>query len=501
MLCIVLFGAALGLEVVTENAYHGLANEARAMATGIASTNGAELRQLCASEPPELRQTLVRRFSAVAARAPHWAQIDVIGPGDGKPTRILTTRDFDVPADLGAGATRRAEHGFVLRESASGTWLGVRVPIDGERGEPCGWLAVELATDEVREFARQLAVGGSALLLGAALLAGFLALVLGRRAAAPIERLAEYAAMVEAGRAVPDALPPLGRRDELEAIAARLRAMAGTLARRDAEHRRVTAGLVQLDRLREDVLSAVSEQLRSPVSSILAYCDLLEQRGATLDDEQREFLQVVEQEARRLQAVVDQVVDLSHYDLEGIPLEVTTVDLHDVVMAAVDAEATGAAARRTCIEIAAHGWPQVAIDRDRTIRALRSLLANAIRHASIGGNVRLGYEPPLGGRGGAIVIADDGEGIEPGDRDRVFDLFYQGRGTHTDEAPGLGVGLPLARVCMRSQGGDVLLDWTGPQGSGFRLMLPVEATAPDAVADRATAPAASPSGEPAPSAR
>jgi PAS domain S-box-containing protein len=219
---------------------------------------------------------------------------------------------------------------------------------------------------------------------------------------------------------------------------------------------------------KEKFVYICSHDLREPLRMVSGFLGLLERRATGLDQRARDYLTLATDGAARLNRMLD---DLLSYSRCGRSRRVEPVPLAAALDAARVELEPELAASRAMLE-AADGLPALTADREQLVRLLRELLANAIRF-------RRGPEPRITvgverGDGAWILgVADDGIGIGPGDRERVFEVFHR---LHArDEYPGSGMGLALCAKIAEQHGGRI---WIEPRADGASGTV-VKASFPD----------------------
>ncbi|HEV2999553.1 MAG TPA: HAMP domain-containing sensor histidine kinase [Solirubrobacteraceae bacterium] len=369
------------------------------------------------------------------------------------------------------GAAARIVHGAtgeVIRYTRPLADLGPPVP--GSNGYD-GWLVetrtknfappvgtlviqygkpVESVEATVRQF-RLFLVGGVIGGAGLALLAG---LMVARRAMSPIEELTDAARTIERTRDPGRRVPRPEADDEVAELA---RTLDGMLRALDAARDEQDA---MLRRQREFVADA-SHELRTPLTSVLANLEFL---AETLVGEQGDAATSALRSSRRMRRLVQDLLLLARADARRVaphePLDVGRV----VVEAAAELEPV---ADGHGITVDAR---PVLVDgaRDELHRLVLNLLENAVKHTPPGTSVHASVHE----RDGRVEIAveDDGPGIAPELRDRVFERFVRGCG---DRGASFGLGLAIVRAVAESHGGTVrLTDANGRAGARFVVSLP-----------------------------
>ena len=268
---------------------------------------------------------------------------------------------------------------------------------------------------------------------------------------------------------------PAGRRpltrDErmlLEA-ATRQAAVALDRARLDARAR-----LAQLDaetnQLRAAMFSSVTHDLRTPLASIKAGVTSLLDVTARHDEEQeRELLTTILEETDRLNRLVGNILDLAKIRAGAlIPKRVPTAV--DEVAEAVVARMRSRMSGLTVDLQLANGLPEIPADPVQVDQVLTNLLENAARHSPRGGTIRI----HIGPAGGAVRVrvADEGPGIKPEEREKVFEAFYRGR--ESPESAGSGLGLAIARAIVTAHGGRIWIEETTRGGTAMMVDFPLE---------------------------
>ena len=231
--------------------------------------------------------------------------------------------------------------------------------------------------------------------------------------------------------------------------------------------------LLELDTLRTSLLSNVSHELRTPLTGILGSAqNLRDGLAGGLTQEQREYVEMIENDSGRLIRVVNELLEWGRLAAGHIRLQRTPVAVH-AMADEVFALLKPAAERKSVTLERAGGDAAVSADADKLKQVLINLVDNAIKYSAPGGCVRLAIESDSGG-GLRLAVEDQGPGIDAADAPHLFERFFRGRGA--DGTPGSGLGLAIARNLARLHGGDITLESSPERGSRFTLSLPVNAT-------------------------
>ncbi|WP_108719100.1 cell wall metabolism sensor histidine kinase WalK [Miniimonas sp. S16] len=256
---------------------------------------------------------------------------------------------------------------------------------------------------------------------------------------------------------------------------------------------------VRLDEVRRDFVANVSHELKTPVGAIALLAETLED-AADEPDVVREFSRRLAQEARRLSALVQDIIDLSRVQDADALLDSRVVDVDAVVTEAVSRNEVEARARDIAIAAPGGSGLQVFGDEALLVTAVRNLVDNALRYSDGGTRVTVAARS---GRDGLVEIAviDQGIGIDADLLPRVFERFYRVDAARSRQTGGTGLGLAIVKHVAADHGGEVTV-WSQPgRGSTFTLRLPsADSPTSDSAAAAPAAPAAAAPAAPAPAA-
>lgn len=213
------------------------------------------------------------------------------------------------------------------------------------------------------------------------------------------------------------------------------------------------------------LVSEVVHELQTPLAAIAGAVGALRDPAASVDASTRaRLLGVIADAVGQLQALVDDLLLAGRLGAGRLPLEIAPCD----AAAVADAVAAAAGAHLPAgIELAVGappGLPAVAADPERLRQVLANLVSNAVAHADR--NVRLTLA--ASGVHVRISVSDDGPGVPPGSRERIFEPFERGPSAY----PGTGLGLSLARGLAVAMGGTLTLDDAAGPGATFTVALP-----------------------------
>jgi signal transduction histidine kinase len=228
--------------------------------------------------------------------------------------------------------------------------------------------------------------------------------------------------------------------------------------------------LRRLEAVRRDFVANVSHELKTPLTSIVGYAETLTTEDAGKDAER--FAHTILNNARRMQELVDDLLDLSRIESGRWQPTPALVDVAGVVAEAWAEFLDRARARRINITVAASAAPHVRADPDALRQILTNLFDNALRHTPPGGRITVTAEASLGGV--TIAVADTGSGISSEHLPRIFERFYRADPGRSREEGGTGLGLAIVKHLMEAHGGRVEARSTLGVGTTILLFFPGE---------------------------
>lgn len=238
-------------------------------------------------------------------------------------------------------------------------------------------------------------------------------------------------------------------------------------AQRDENHR-----LQELDSVKAEFLSAISHELRSPLTSIVSFTQLLnEGLGRDSISEQAEFLEIIGRNAKRLLRLVGDLLLLDRIDsVQPSAADLTHVDLPSVVADAVLAISPQAEERSIQIETRTTAGSPVMGDAGRLGQLVDNLLSNAVKFTPPGGNVSVRAEPIAGGW--LLEVSDSGIGIPAREQELLFSRFFRATNAREQGMPGSGLGLSVAKAIVGLHGGTISVSSREGDGTTFTVTLP-----------------------------
>jgi two-component system, OmpR family, phosphate regulon sensor histidine kinase PhoR len=228
---------------------------------------------------------------------------------------------------------------------------------------------------------------------------------------------------------------------------------------------------MKLDRMRADFVANASHELRTPLASVLGFIETI--RGPAKNDavSRDKFLGIMEEQARRMARLIDDLLSLSSAELNAHVTPTATVDLVSVIRQAVDGLQPMAAKRGVALEVStvAHDAPVLG-DRDELLRVTDNLIDNAIKYGADGKRVMISLAPE-GDRLWRVDVRDFGPGIAPEHLPRLTERFYRVDVAASRETGGTGLGLAIVKHALARHGARLEIDSKPGEGSVFRVLI------------------------------
>jgi signal transduction histidine kinase len=325
--------------------------------------------------------------------------------------------------------------------------------------------AAERAAELAERRAEQAIVLGGIGIAGSTLLIVLFGIVLARSVGRPVRAVASGASRVAAGD-LSLRLPEKGP-GEVGELTRAFNEMAARLEHGRAELEEQNAKLRESERMMSELVSIVSHELRTPLASVLGFTALLLKREFD-PPERRHYLGIVDAQARRLAALLEDILDVQRIEREGVDLARERVDVSGLLEE--QAQLYAGESPLHYVELAVAERPLlVRGDRNRLAQVVGNLLSNAIKYSPDGGTVELAAER----EGGTVRVSvrDDGRGIPFDQQDRIFTKFFRGDAGATG-ITGTGLGLAVSREIVEAHGGRIGFDSRPDAGSTFWIELP-----------------------------
>lgn len=236
----------------------------------------------------------------------------------------------------------------------------------------------------------------------------------------------------------------------------------------DAENRE----LQRVNEARSQFVSTVSHELRTPLTSVIAFADILARnRPKNLNPKQVEQVDAIRRSAVRLQALINDLLDVSRIDSGRFRLEETEFDARQLFEEVIDSFEPIFAAKYQVLDTSVPDRPLVVYaDRYRVSQVVSNLLLNASKYSHENSTIEMTVQPKAGSL--LVEIRDPGIGISEEDQEQLFTPFFRADNEETRSQPGTGLGLVIAKSIVESHGGELTLESERGEGTTFRFTLP-----------------------------
>ncbi len=319
---------------------------------------------------------------------------------------------------------------------------------------------------ETRDTALLVGAGLIAGLTGAALL--FSGLISSMRR--PLEELVEASGRLAGGDL--ETRVKIGGLSETATLGAAFNEMAAELQRRAGERD-------QLETMKDEFVLTASHELRSPLTSVQGFAELLMLERDKLDSKQADTVEIILDNTRHLVRLLNDLLDLARSDAGRLTIKPALTGVAPLVEDAVRTMRSQTEAADQTLRSEIEGeLPPINVDRDRIRQVLVNLLTNAHEYSPEGATI----EVTAVHRNTAIEIAvsDDGPGMAEDQLEHIFERFTRGDAGLTQHVGGTGLGLAISKSLVELHGGRIGADSAPGHGSTFRILLPAaQATAPD----------------------
>ena len=301
-----------------------------------------------------------------------------------------------------------------------------------------------------------------------------------RGIAAPVRSVAIGASHVAAGD-LSTRMPERG--------AAEIRALTGAfnnMARSLEQGKRVlevqNEELRQSERMKSQLVSIVSHELRNPLTSILGYTSLLLNREVD-PARARHYLEIIQQQGNRLSSLIDHFLDSESVETGQVEIDLQPLDLRPLLVAEANLVSDKSHKHVVDVAVGPAALP-VKGDRERLAQVIANLLGNAVKYSPGGGVVTV--EGEIADGMARIHVRDDGIGVPDEHQSRIFTKFFRGSARESGIA-GTGLGLAVSREIIEAHGGRISFTSAAGSGSHFWFELPLDVEALSAEPPPATA--------------
>lgn len=233
----------------------------------------------------------------------------------------------------------------------------------------------------------------------------------------------------------------------------------GDLARANEHLKKANEKLVELSQAKSDFIAMVSHEMRSPLTSILGFTDLLVQgEPGVLNATQKEFMEIISQNTRRLVDLINNLLNLSKIEAGKVELKKAPLDLEKTVHGVLHNLRLAIIEKKLRVTVLPPAEPLAAIlaDENQLTQILTNLLTNAIKYTPDQGEVIIGFKDT--GKFLEVQVIDNGYGIEEKDLPYMFGRFYRSAKAKAEHVIGTGLGLAISKLLVELHGGKIWVE-------------------------------------------
>ncbi len=253
-------------------------------------------------------------------------------------------------------------------------------------------------------------------------------------------------------------------RDEMEELAAAFNSMAEKLEATFAKQQ-------ELEQARRYLVAAVSHDLRTPLASMRAMVESINDGGVTDPETTRRYLRTLQTEVEYLSRLIDDLFEMAQIDSGLISMHIERASLQDLISDTIETLSSEAKKRRLTLQGSVdEALPPVLMDAKRIQRVLYNLLQNAMRHTPADGTIYIRAEAT--GDEVRVAVADTGEGIPAEELPKLFERFHRGDKARSRTGGGSGLGLSIAKGIVEGHGGRIWAESAPGRGAVFTFTLP-----------------------------
>ncbi len=228
----------------------------------------------------------------------------------------------------------------------------------------------------------------------------------------------------------------------------------------------------KIEQMKSDFVALASHELRTPLTSIQGYTELiLDGDVGEISREQREFLEIISQNTRRLGALIDDVLDVEKIESGRMTMKMEKTDLSQIVDSCVKTFKVMAEGKGFQLEKDVKTSPMNVLgDSDRLSQVFSNLLSNAIKYTKEG---RVKISVGIKGEFASVAVEDTGVGMSSEDMKIVFSRFFRAEDSYVRKTTGSGLGLSIAKATIERHNGDIKVESKLGAGSKFEVILPL----------------------------
>ncbi|HVY29400.1 MAG TPA: HAMP domain-containing sensor histidine kinase [Polyangiaceae bacterium] len=225
----------------------------------------------------------------------------------------------------------------------------------------------------------------------------------------------------------------------------------------------------RLSNLKSEFVANVSHELKTPLALVRMFGELLQTGRADSEEKRKQYLSIIVNESDRLNALIENVLDFAKVERGQAAYEFSPATLAEPVARAVEVCKVRAEREGVALELSLQDVPPLLLDERAIEIAVINLVDNALKYAPDGKRIAVLVRSVAGGA--EVMVSDQGPGIAPEDRKRIFERFVRGKSASGKQVRGSGIGLSLVKHIAEAHGGSIRVDDAIPHGSIFTLRL------------------------------
>ena len=253
-----------------------------------------------------------------------------------------------------------------------------------------------------------------------------------------------------------------------------LRETNARLAEQGRELREMYEKLYTADQLKSEFLAVMSHELKTPLTSIIAFSEILLMENEKLSPQHQEYLEDIFDCSHQLLGQINDILDMSKIEAGLLRINPHPTDFRQLLESLLVVVRPIFARKHIDLSVHLQGaWPMLMLDADKLRHILNNLISNAVKYTDAGGHVHISGAIEAGCL--VIEVADDGIGIPEEEQPYIFDRFHQVQYSDGREQQGSGLGLEIVRNLLELQGGSIRVQSVWGAGSSFVFSLPLQA--------------------------
>ena len=255
--------------------------------------------------------------------------------------------------------------------------------------------------------------------------------------------------------------------------------LTGLLARDVTEAR-------QLQDRRDTFVSIASHELRTPMTTIMGFSELLLNNKDAPESSRRGWLERVHQNSQTLSSIVDDMLNVSRIQSGRLEINIEQIDVKDLVGEAIEGIRRDAGDKYDFVTDVPPGTPQVFADRDKFTQIVINLLTNAVKYTPDGGSITVSVNHEPDRERVVVEVRDEGMGIAPENLESLFASFHRIRRPETEGIRGTGLGLSIVKGLVNLIRGEVWVETELDKGSSFFFTVPTTKADSESAEERRT---------------